>query len=109
MPSARCGSRSAEDEGVAGRAQPGDQFVARVVERFDLPSLGWNTPESVHVMVEAKKLAYADIEHYVGDPASMKMPVDHFLSDSYVASRRALINPGKAMERAEPGPAPRST
>ena len=56
-------------------------------------------------MIEAKKLAYSDIEHYVGDPAYMKTPVDHFLSDDYIARRRSLINPNKAMERADPGDA----
>ena len=89
---------------------PNSQGIAalemlRILEPFDLKSMGLNSPAYLHHLIEAKKLAYADIEHYVGDPASMKMPVDHFLSDSYVASRRALINPGKAMERAEPGPA----
>ena len=89
---------------------PNSQGIAalemlRILEPYDLKAMGLNSPAYLHHMIEAKKLAYADIEHYVGDPASMKMPVDHFLSDSYVASRRALINPGKAMERAEPGPA----
>ena len=89
---------------------PNSQGVAalemlRLVENYDLKSMGLNSPAYLHHLIEAKKLAYADIEHYVGDPAFMKTPVDHFLSDDYISKRRSLINPSKAMERAEPGDA----
>lgn len=87
---------------------PNSQGVAalemlRLLEGTDLKSMGHNSPAYLHHLIEAKKLAYADIEHYVGDPAAMTVQVDHFLSDAYIRDRKSLINPAKAMERAEPG------
>ena len=79
--------------------------MLRLLEPYDLKAMGHNSAAYLHHLVEAKKLAYADIEHYVGDPAFMKTPVDHFLSDDYIAKRRSLINPAKAMDRTEPGDA----
>lgn len=89
---------------------PNSQGVAalemlRLLEGTDLKAMGHNSTAYLHHLIEAKKLAYADIEHYVGDPASMTVPVEHFLSDAYITQRRLLIDPAKAMERAEPGPA----
>ena len=87
---------------------PNSQGVAalemlRLLEGTDLKALGHNSPAYLHQLIEAKKLAYADIEHYVGDPAAMTVPVEHFLSDAYIRERRLLIDPARAMERAEPG------
>jgi gamma-glutamyltranspeptidase/glutathione hydrolase len=86
---------------------PNSQGIAalemlRLLETYDLKAMGANSPAYLHHLIEAKKLAYADIEYYVGDPASMKMPVEHFLSDDYIRPRRALINPAKAADRVEP-------
>ncbi len=87
---------------------PNSQGVAalqmlRLLESYDLKAMGHNSAAYLHHLIEAKKLAYADIEHYVGDPAFMTQPVEHFLSDAWIRERRALINPAQAMERAEPG------
>ncbi|MBM3751672.1 MAG: gamma-glutamyltransferase [Acidimicrobiia bacterium] len=87
---------------------PNSQGVAalemlRLLEGTDLKAMGHNSPAYLHQLIEAKKLAYADIEHYVGDPAAMTVPVEHFLSDAYIRERRLLIDPAKAMERTEPG------
>jgi gamma-glutamyltranspeptidase/glutathione hydrolase len=87
---------------------PNSQGVAalemlRLLEGTDLKAMGHNSPAYLHHLIEAKKLAYADIEHYVGDPAVMTVQVDHFLSDAYIRDRKSLINPAKAMERTEPG------
>jgi len=89
---------------------PNSQGIAalemlRLVETYDLKAMGHNSAPYLHHLIEAKKLAYADIEYYVGDAASMKQPVDHFLTDDYIASRRALFNPAKAMARTDPGDA----
>src|SRR5262249_37173453 len=51
-----------------------------VVERFDIPSLGWNTADSLHLMVEAKKLAFADREQYLADPDFVTVPITGLLS-----------------------------
>jgi len=79
--------------------------MLRLLEPYDLKAMGHNSVAYLHHLIEAKKLAYADIEHYVGDPAFMKTPVDHFLSDDYISKRRSLINPAKAMDRTDPGDA----
>jgi len=68
---------------------PNSQGVAalemlRLLDGTDLKAMGHNSPAYLHHLIEAKKLAYADIEHYVGDPAAMTVPVDRFLSDAYI-------------------------
>jgi gamma-glutamyltranspeptidase/glutathione hydrolase len=93
---------------------PNSQGVAalemlRLLEGTDLKAMGHNSPAYLHHLIEAKKIAYADIEHYVGDPAAMTVPVERFLSDAYIRERRLLIDPAKAMERADPGRAATSS
>ncbi len=87
---------------------PNSQGVAalemlRILESYDLKAMGHNSAAYLHHLIEAKKLAYADIEYYVGDPAFMTEPADRFLSDDYVRTRRALLDPSRAMERTDPG------
>lgn len=87
---------------------PNSQGVAalemlRLLEGYDLKAMGHNSPAYLHHLIEAKKIAYADIEHYVGEPSFMSQPAESFLSDEYVAGRRLLIDPRKALERVEPG------
>ena len=89
---------------------PNSQGIAalemlRLLETYDLKAMGHNSAPYLHHLIEAKKLAYADIEYYVGDAASTRQPPEFFLSDEYIASRRALIDSNKAIERPEPGPA----
>lgn len=67
-----------------------------LAEHFDLPSLGCNIAESVHVMVEAKRLAFADREVYMADPEWVEVPVPGLLSKEYAAERARLIDPARA-------------
>ncbi len=69
-----------------------------IVEQFDLKALGCNTPESIHLMVEAKKLAFADREAYMADPDWVDVPVAGMLSKQYAAERARLIDPERAAE-----------
>ncbi len=69
-----------------------------IVEQFDLRALGCNTPESIHLMVEAKKLAFADREAYMADPDWVHVPIDGMLSKQYAAERARLIDPARAAE-----------
>lgn len=65
-----------------------------IVEGYDLASLGWNQPETIHLMVEAKKIAYADRLHYAGDPRSgVRIPLDRLLSKEYAEEARSRIDP----------------
>jgi gamma-glutamyltranspeptidase/glutathione hydrolase len=89
---------------------PNSQGVAalemlRLLETYDLKAMGHNSAAYLHHLIEAKKLAYADIEFYVGDAESMQSPAEGFLADDYIRKRRLLIDPAKAMERATPGDA----
>ena len=67
-----------------------------IVEQFDLKAMGCNTPESIHLMVEAKKLAFADREAYMADPDWVDVPVAGMLSKQYAAERARLIDPARA-------------
>ena len=77
--------------------------MLRMLEPVDLKAMGHNTPAYLHHLIEAKKLAYADLARWVGDPAAMTTPVERLLDDRFISARRALIDPSKASARVEPG------
>lgn len=77
-----------------------------ILEAFDLKSFGFGSPEHVHLVVEAKKLAFADRARWYADPAFHPAPLEMLLSDAYADQRRALISMDTAMKSAEPGAAP---
>jgi gamma-glutamyltranspeptidase/glutathione hydrolase len=77
-----------------------------ILEGYDLAALGHNSPQTVHLQVEALKLAFADREQYVGDPDHVDVPVDGLLSKEYAALRRGLIDSNTAQAAYPPG-APR--
>lgn len=88
---------------------PSNQGIAalemlRILEPYDLKAMGHNSPAYLHHLIEAKKLAYADLDRFVGDADHLAMPADALLSDGFIAVRRALMNPTRALERVEPGP-----
>jgi gamma-glutamyltranspeptidase/glutathione hydrolase len=74
-----------------------------ILEGYDLAALGHNSPHAIHLEVEALKLAFADREAYVGDPAHVDVPVDGLLSKEYAALRRGLIDPNTAQAAYPPG------
>ncbi|MEO0472138.1 MAG: gamma-glutamyltransferase family protein, partial [Bacteroidota bacterium] len=78
--------------------------MIRLLEGFDLKSMDHNTAAYLHHLIEAKKLAYADLEQAVGDPENMAVSSRHMLTDTYIQARQSLINPRKAMARANPDP-----
>lgn len=87
---------------------PNGQGVAalemlRILEPYDLAALGHNSAAYLHLLIEAKKLAYADLARYVGDPTAMQVPATALLTDDYVAARRALIDTAHAADRPDPG------
>jgi gamma-glutamyltranspeptidase/glutathione hydrolase len=79
--------------------------MLRLLESYDLKSLGHNSRDYLHLLIEAKKLAFADLERFVGDPAAMTTPAEHLLSHAFVAQRRGQISRERAATRPEPGPA----
>jgi gamma-glutamyltranspeptidase/glutathione hydrolase len=78
--------------------------MLKILEPYDLKAMQHNSPAYLHHLIEAKKLAYADLEHFVGDANLMKIKPEQLLSDAVIAKRRALINPAQAMERTDPEP-----
>ena len=79
-----------------------------LLDGFDLASMGHRTAETVHIMAEAKKLAYADRLEYVADPAFVDVPLDELLSKEYAARRREAIEPSRAASAAVAGELARS-
>lgn len=67
-----------------------------ILERFDLGSLPVDSPESIHLQVEAIKLAFADVLAEVADPASMRIAPEALLRPEYLQRRAAQIDPGRA-------------
>ena len=65
---------------------------------FDLVAMDPNGAEFVHLVSEAKKLAYADREVYYGDPSHAEIPLATLLSEGYAAARRALIGQEASLE-----------
>jgi gamma-glutamyltranspeptidase/glutathione hydrolase len=63
---------------------------------FDLSALGPRSPQFWHLLVEAKKLAFADLEAHNGDPRFTDVPLDRLLSKEYAASLCERIDPERA-------------
>lgn len=66
--------------------------MLNMMERFPLAEYGHNSVKALHVMIEAKKLAYSDLLRYVGDPHYTNVPVAQLISKDVAARRAALIN-----------------
>ena len=77
--------------------------ILNILEGFDLRAMGRNSPETLHAMVEAKKIAWADRAKFYADPAFAKIPLTGLLSKSYGAERRKLIDPNHAAKKVEAG------
>jgi len=73
-----------------------------ILEGFDLDSLGPTSPDLVHVVVEAAKLAFADREAFYADPDFVDVPIDELLSESYNSERRDLVG-SEASQELRPG------
>jgi len=74
-----------------------------LLEGYDLKDMGHNSPQYLHTLVEAVKLAFADRDAYYGDPKFSKIPEEILLSKAYAAERRKLIDPEHASMDHRPG------
>jgi len=70
--------------------------MLNILETFPLAKYGHNSADTLHLMIEAKKLAYADMIRYVADQKFSRVPVEGMLSKEYATQRAKLINPSKA-------------
>ena len=89
---------------------PNNQGIAalemlRILEPYDLKSMGQNSATYLHYLIEAKKLAYADLDRFVGDADHLDMPAEQLLTDEFITERRSHLNATRAQERVDPGPA----
>ena len=84
----------------------GALMMLNLMERFPLGDFGAGSATAFHVMIEAKKLAYADVLRYVCDPNINKVPVPGLLSKQYARERASLIDLAKANCAVEPGQPP---
>ena len=77
--------------------------MLNIMETFPLNQWGLNTTRTLHTMIEAKKLAYADLVRYIGDPKFSKLPVQQLLSKDFAAKRAQQIDGNKANCDVGPG------
>ncbi len=70
--------------------------MLNLMEQFPLNDYGHNSAEALHRMIEAKKLAYADMARHVADPKFATVPVAAMLSKPYARERARLIDTTKA-------------
>jgi gamma-glutamyltranspeptidase / glutathione hydrolase len=82
--------------------------MLNLLEGYDLRALGHNSPDTIHLLAEAMKLAYADRSEFLGDPDFVKVPVRGLTSKRYADSLRKQIDGKRARSAAEikPGKAP---
>jgi len=77
--------------------------ILKILENVNMKSLGHNTAEYLHYFIEAKKLAYADIQKWNGDPEFNDLPIDQMISTEYGKKQFSRINKNKANQRPESG------
>jgi len=70
--------------------------MLNILEGFDIAAMGFGTVESTHLLLEIFKIAFADRFSYLGDPATVDIPLEWLTSEPYGASRRGDIDPGRA-------------
>jgi gamma-glutamyltranspeptidase/glutathione hydrolase len=76
--------------------------MLNLMEQFPLREYGFESARALHVMIEAKKLAYADMLRYIGDPSFDSAPIDAMLSKSHAQARARLIRADRAARSIEP-------
>ena len=75
--------------------------ILNLIGDTDLKSIGWHSPDALHLLIESMKIAYADRATYLGDPDFVKVPVRSLISPEYAKIRRQGINPRKATPSAQ--------
>ncbi|MEJ2159887.1 MAG: gamma-glutamyltransferase [Chromatiales bacterium] len=80
--------------------------MLNILEDYDIAAMRFGSADYLHVLVETKKLVYADRARYYTDPQFEDVPVDWLLSADYAAQRRGLIDMRRAADAVEAGAAP---
>lgn len=77
--------------------------MLNILEGYDLRSLGHNSASYLHLLLEAKKLAFADLDAWLADPRRAELPVETIISKQYAAEQRKRIRRDKAAAAVESG------
>ena len=73
-------------------------LLANILEGIDLRAMRHDAALYYHTVIEATKIAFADRNRYIADPAFAKVPVGELLAKDYAARRRGLIDPKRAID-----------
>jgi len=77
--------------------------ILNMIEPYNLSAMGHNSAEYLHLLVEAKKLAYEDRARFYADPDFYEVPIARLISKDYAAARMKLFDPKKALPSIDPG------
>ena len=93
---------------ICGMGPPSSGAIAVLailgeLERFPMAQVRPNSTEAVHLFSEAGRLAFADRDYYVADPAFIDVPVQGLIDPGYLRARSGLIQPERSMGRAQHG------
>lgn len=80
--------------------------MLNIIEQFDMRELGFQSAQSIHIQVEAKRLAYEDRARFYADPHFTDIPIEWLKSKEYAKERAKLIRPDRILEPMYPGHAP---
>jgi gamma-glutamyltranspeptidase/glutathione hydrolase len=80
--------------------------MLNIIENFNVHEMGFQSPQSIHVQVEAKRLAYEDRARYYADPHFAKIPIEWLNSKEYAKQRAKLIKMDSILTPIYPGQAP---
>jgi len=78
-------------------------LALNMLEDCDLKSVGHNSPEYMHLLIEALRLAFADGDRYIADPDFASIPLGQLLSKEYAERRRSLIDRNRAGDKVTAG------
>jgi len=77
--------------------------MLQILEGYDLASMGFMSADALHVMIEAKRLAFEDRARFYADPEFSPAPIEALISEAYAEERRAQISMEQAMETVSHG------
>lgn len=77
--------------------------MLKMLEGYDFSTMEHNSAEYLHTLIEAKKLAHADLDRYIADPDHMDVQPEALLNPGYLAARATMIDPDVAADRPDPG------
>jgi gamma-glutamyltranspeptidase/glutathione hydrolase len=72
-------------------------LALNIAEGWELERMAWDSPEKLHLMIEAMRLAFADASYYIADPATNPAPLAGLLNKAYAQERREMVAPYRAM------------